>query len=257
MTIRRVAAVTRQEFLFLGRDPVPIVLTIGMPLLILPFVEPVLKVALRSGGSSGATGAEQAVPGLGILFAFFLLSYVGDIFFREHGWNTWDRLRLTRLSRLDIMFGKALPAFAVVVLQMSGLLALGAAFFGLRIRGSLLGVAVVVLAFGLAVIGFALLLVSLCRTTQRLDMIATLGAMACSGLGGALTPLRWLPSFARPLAPLTPSYWAMRGFRSVLLARSGIGSVALPAVVLISMAVVATSLTAIRFRFDERKATWT
>jgi ABC-2 type transport system permease protein len=236
---------------------VPIVFTIVTPLVLVPFLQPVLGAALRNAGVRGATGAEQAVPGLAVLFAFFLISFVGDVFFREHSWHTWDRLRLAPLARLEIMMGKALPAVGVITLEIGSLLALGSVLFGLPVRGSLIALIAVVVAFGVAVVAIALLLVSVCRTTQQLDMVGVLAAMVCSGLGGALTPVSSLPAVARHVAPATPTYWAMKGFRAVLLDGRGVTSCIEPVLVLAGIAAVAMAATAYRFRFEDRKSTWT
>src|SRR5437868_9051419 len=52
---------------------------------------------------------------------------------------------------------------------------------------------------------------------SQLNAFSNLGAMVLAGVGGALAPTSALPSWARTLAPATPSYWAMRGFRQVIL----------------------------------------
>lgn len=257
MSPRRALALTRQELLLLRQDPVPIVLTVGMPLVLLPFVEPVLRFTLKGTGFTSATGAEQAVPGLAVLFAFFLIPGIGDLFFREHSWNTWDRLRLTRLGRLDIIVGKAIPALVLVDVQMGALLVLGIALFDLHVRGSVLGLIFVTLSFGVAIVGMALMLVSLCRTPSQFDVIAALGALICSGLGGAMTPIHLLPVAVQRIAPLSPTYWAMRGFHAVLLQHGGVGSSVEPVILLWSIGAAALGVTAFRFRFDERKQTWT
>ena len=46
--------------------------------------------------------------------------------------------------------------------------------------------------------------------------------MLFGAIGGALVPLSVLPQWAKTIAPLTPTYWAMRGFRSVILDGAGL-----------------------------------
>jgi hypothetical protein len=50
---------------------------------------------------------------------------------------------------------------------------------------------------------------------------ANFGGVALAGLGGALVPPSALPGWAEAVASGTPSYWAMRGFRSVILDSDG------------------------------------
>jgi len=67
-------------------------------------------------------------------------------------------------------------------------------------------------------------------------------------------PRPW--GWARAVAPATPSYWAMRGFRSVILDGDGIGDVVAPVVALLAFAAVFALIAAVRFRFDEVKSSF-
>ena len=100
------------------------------------------------------------------------------------------------------------------------------------------------------------MLVSLCRSVMQLNALATIGAFTLAGLGGALTPIASLPGWARAVAPAMPSYWAMRGFRSVILDGKGIGAVVLPVAVLLAFTAAFTAVTIARFRLDEAKISW-
>ena len=72
-------------------------------------------------------------------------------------------------------------------------------------------------------------------------------------VGGALVPLSVLPAWARTVAPVTPTYWAMRGFRSVILDAGGFASVALPTGILLAMTLGLAVVAVRRLRFDEAK----
>jgi ABC-2 type transport system permease protein len=66
-------------------------------------------------------------------------------------------------------------------------------------------------------------------------------------------PMNVLPGWARAVAPVTPTYWAMRGLRSVILRGGGLAEVALPGGVLVAMAGGAAVIALLRFRFQDRK----
>jgi ABC-2 type transport system permease protein len=63
-----------------------------------------------------------------------------------------------------------------------------------------------------------------------------------------------MPGWAQAIAPAMPTYWAMKGFRSVILEGGGVGSVMVPMLVLIGFGVAFTILAAMRFRLEEAKA---
>lgn len=103
---------------------------------------------------------------------------------------------------------------------------------------------------------FGMALVSLCRTVSQLAVFANLAALLFAGLGGALTPLSALPDWARPLAPGVPSYWAMRGFTTVVIDGGGAGAVLLPVAVLLGFSAVFAAVTLTFFRFEHQKVSW-
>ncbi|WP_267242634.1 ABC transporter permease [Streptomyces sp. PR69] len=255
-SLGRIAALIRQDARLLVRDPAPLIVRTVMPLLIMGFMQPLFRAALRADDVHNATGAEQGVPGMAVMFLFFLVTTVGFAMFREHGWNTWDRLRAGPARPFELVAGRLAVPLAVAVVQLAVVFAAGGLLFGLRVRGSYLALAVVGVPLALCVVMVGMALVALCRTISQLSVFANLLALLFAGLGGALTPQSALPDWARPLAPGVPSYWAMRGFSTVILDGGGVGAVLLPAGMLCAFAAGLTAVTLVFFRTDHRKLSW-
>jgi ABC-2 type transport system permease protein len=256
MSWRRSAAVARQDLRILRSDPAYLVIMMVMPLVVMAFIKPAFRASLQLSGASGVNGAEQAVPGVSVMFAFFLLGNLGFAVFREHAWNTWERLRASSASPAEIMVGKIAVPLASLLVQMGVLFAVGGLVFGLHVRGSMLGMVLVICALAICLVSLGALLLAVCRSVIQLNAATNIGTMVFAGLGGALTPLSVLPAWARAVAPITPSYWAMRGFRSVTLTDGGIASVALPIAVLLSLALGFAIVAGLRFRAEETKISW-
>jgi ABC-2 type transport system permease protein len=233
-----------------------VIVFIGMPLILMPIMKPAFQSTLVQNGHPRANGAEQAVPGMAVLFGSFLVAYVGFVFFREHGWATWERLRATPAHAVEIIIGKGAPPLLLGVVQLVVLFALGRVLFGLQIRGSLLGLVIVGVALSICLVTLGLALVSVTQTIQQLNALAYLGAMVFAGVGGALVPLSALPGWARSLGPGTPTYWAMRAFRSILLDGEGLGGALLPAGVLLAFSFAFVLVAAARFSTEEAKVFW-
>lgn len=227
-----------------------------MPLIVMAFIKPTYRVVLVEEGYVDANGAEQAVPGFAIMFAFFLVGAVSFSFFREHGWNTWERLRASSTTSAEVMAGKVIVPLAVSLSQLAVLFVVGGLLFDLNVRGSILGIVLLCIALGICLVALGLALTSLCRTITQVDAASNLGAILMAGLGGALAPISSLPDWARAVAPVTPSYWAMRGFQSVILFNHGVSSVILPVIVLLVFGSVFTLVAAARFRFEQTKVSW-
>jgi ABC-2 type transport system permease protein len=253
MRPRIVAAVARKDLELLARDPVVPVLLVIMPIVVTSVIRRTLGHVLQSQGYAHATGAEQAVPGIALMFAIFMVAYGGQSFMREHIWATWPRLRAMPIRPSEIMLGKVLPVLLVLCLQQFLLFVAGAALFGLDVRGPMIALVVVDILYVAWVLALILATVTFCRTFQQVLAVSNLGAMALGALGGALTSIAALPGWARAIAPATPTYWAMNGFNEVILRGRGFAVVLPAAAVLGGSALVIALLVGWRFRFSAEK----
>jgi ABC-2 type transport system permease protein len=253
MSLRRSLAIAGTELRIVTRPPGSILTLVLLPLLMMAFFKPLFRTTLQTEGFGSANGAEQAVPGLSVLFALFLVTFVAFGFFKEHGWGTWQRLLSSAASPGEIMLGKILPPALLAIVQQVVLFASSVLLLGLHISGSLIALLAIVVALTICLIAFGLLCAAFVRDAERLNTIGNLGAILIGGLGGGLAPVAVLPAWARAVAPGTPSYWAIRGYRDVVLRNGGIGDVLLPVAILVGFAVVVLPLALRRFRFDEVK----
>ena len=254
--MRHSRAIVRQDLRVLRRDPGFLVVMVAMPLVVMAFLKPAFQGVLILDGVEGATGAEQVVPGTSVTFALFLVGNLGFSVFREHGWNTWERLRASPATTVEVMAGKSVTPFASLAIQQTVLLGVGGLLFDLHIRGSWVALAAVAAAFACSLLGLGYLLLAACSTIMQLNAITNLGTMVLAGLGGALAPITALPGWAQAIAPAIPTYWAMRGYRSTVLDGGGLSEVALPVVVLLGFAVGLSLVAWARFRVEETKVGW-
>lgn len=252
----RVLAIARHDAVLLLREPAALITMLITPALLMVFLKPLYRSALAERGDAGATGAELAVPGMTTMFAFFMVGIVTEAIFREHGWRTWDRLRVSPLRDWELLLGKVLPGYVTVLGLFAILMGLGWGLVGFRVRGSVLGVALVLLALGAVVVAFGMALCALSTTRRQAFAYERLAALVWAGLGGTFVPIDLLPGWLEVPARLTPTYWAMEGFRDVVLDGRGVTSV-LPEVAALGgfaalFAVVAVS----RFRMETARVSW-
>lgn len=250
-------AIARHDLRILRSDPVFLLTMTVMPLIVMAFIKPAFGATTvpLAGAGVAANGAEHAVPGVTVMFAFFLVGNVGFGVFREHGWNTWERLRASRATSAEVMAGKVVVPLLTLALQLAVLIGLGGLLFDLNVRGSMPAMTAVAAALALCLVCLGLLLLALARSILQLNAVSNLGTMLFAGLGGAIAPIAVLPGWARAVAPATPSYWAMRGFRDVI-AGGGFAEVALPIAVLLGFATIFVVVAGLRFRFDDVKVSF-
>lgn len=247
-------AIAGLQLRIIRRAPAFLVVMCLMPLAIMPLMKQTFRLALVEQGFTGATGAEFVVPGQVVLFSFMIGGSVGFSLYREHGWRTWDRLRASPASPRQILAGFQLPWIAVHIGFQLALFAAGTAILGLRLNGgSIVALGIMIGSFAFCVVSILLLCAAFFRTVNQLQLVVNVGAMVLGGLGGALVPHEQLPGFAQAIAPATPHYWAMQGFRSIFLEQAGVVDAGRSIIVLLAAGAIATALAVIRFRVDETK----
>jgi ABC-2 type transport system permease protein len=253
MSLRNCRAILSHELRVMWTDPSTVIFVIVMPLIMVALMRELFATALRSEGFEGANGSEYAVPAMAVGFAAFGVGYAGFTFFRDHGWATWDRLRATQASSVDIMVGKVLPTVGVTFVQLTLLFVLGGPLFGLEVSGSWLALGLLVASVALTLCAFGMLVTALAKTMNQLNAVGSVGGMAMAMLGGAWVPVALMPGWAQAVAPVLPTYWAMRGFRDVILGGEGVSAVVLPVGVMLGMGLLFTVVAAMRFRFEDTK----
>jgi ABC-2 type transport system permease protein len=241
MLSRRSSAVAYTGLRLLLRDPAPMLVTLVMPVVLAAFLVPGAKAQLRLAGYTAANGSEQVIPGVAVMFAFLGTQLVGTLFFREHAWGTWDRLRTSSATTLDILVGKSAPLFVVQLAQFALLLAAGRMLFGYHPTGSLLALAIVATCF-------VAMLVAIFSTMDLALVLGNLGGMVMAGLGGALAPVSALPHWAQVIAHLTPAYWALDALRAITLDHAGLPDIITAVSVILGFAVAFTLVALWRFQ---------
>ena len=243
-------AVARLNASLFMRDPGPILAYVAMPVLLMFFLAPLYGQSTRS----PAAGNAQAVAGMAVMFAMFVINVMGTSFFGEHGWRTWQRLRAAPATSVELLAGKALPVFVVLGVQSTLILAVGMTALHVPLRGSPFALAAVVIAYQLSVLALGLCLIALSRTRGQLGVLADAGGMLFACMGGALVPAAALPGWASAVAPIFPSHWAMRGMTTTIDGHGLTGAATAAALLLAFAATFLTIAAAGYRRFDCRSS---
>lgn len=255
--LARIRAVVLNDLRVLKRDPVFVLVFTLMPLAFMAFTKGAFAAGLNAEfPGSNFNGSEQVVPGSAVLFSGFLVGNLGFAVFREHSWATWDRLRASQLNTAELMAAKAVTPVLVLAVQLGVMLGVGALLFDLNLSGSVFAFGVVAAALALMEVSLGFALLAVCRSVLQLNAITNLGAMLLSGLGGAVTPVFLLPIWAQRVAPLTPAYWAMKGFSEITLYGGGMADIVKPTAILVGFSVLFVAIAAFRFRAEDAKVGW-
>lgn len=229
-SLYRIAAIARHNLIIRRRDPGQMISYVAMPMILMLVLKPIY-VRVVSGGD------VQVVTGLLVMFSVFAIAIAGNSILVERHWMTWDRLRQSRSSAAEMLIGKTLPIFVLMVLQQAILVVYGCLVIGIPMPRSiaLVALGIVVWAFSLLAVGAALSTVA--RSLGELGVISDVGAMVLSSMGGALVPLSIMPGWAQAAAHVSPGYYALRMMKAAI--NGDTTGVLIPATVLFLLGAVA------------------
>jgi ABC-2 type transport system permease protein len=233
----RTGILIRHNTAVLLHEPGPLIGRLVMPLMLLLALRPLYEAA------QGPDGTGQAVVGALVTFSLLAMSIVGAAILSERDWRTWDRLRATPVRPLELMAGKALPVFAVLIAQQAVVLGFGVGVLGMPVAAPWLLVTACA-AWGLALLGLGTAAGVLARSYGQLSAVFDIGAFVLTTLGGALVPLDTLPGWARAVGPVSPGYWAAGALRHA--AAGDTSSTLTGAAVLLGVAAASGALAAWR-----------
>jgi ABC-2 type transport system permease protein len=203
----------RHNVVLLSRDPGQMFGYTVVPLLMMIALRPIYL----SHGDATA-GTLQATVGPMVLFSLITLNVIGHSMLNERTWHTWNRVRATPASSAELLLGKCVPFYLMLIVQQAIILMCSRFAFGLRIAGigALTATLIMMLAWSGAVLALGALLSTVVRSHGQLNTITDVGAFLVTVVGGGLTPTAAMPSWMRLIAPYSPGYWAIDGYRGAI-----------------------------------------
>lgn len=160
------------------------------------------------------------------------------------------RLRLSPLPTSTIVSSRTILTLVVALVQMAIFLAVGMAFFGLKLSGSWwLGIPVLLLG-ALAFQSIGLLTGAVSKTPEGASGLANAIIMPMAFLGGTFFPLDQSPAWMQAAAKVLPLGQLNNGLSAVMVRGQGIESIWVPSAVLVGFTVVVGLIAARLFRWE-------
>ena len=214
-TMRDIWLVFQRHMAITLRNPAWVVIGLVQPVLYLVLFAPLLKSIASVRGFPAGGAYNVFVPGLLIQLGLFGSAFVGFSLIAELRGGVVERLRVTPVSRLALLLGRALRD-VVNLLVTSFLLVLLSVPFGLELHP--VGLAVVLALQALIGLMFASLSYALALWLQSEDAFApvlTTVTLPLLLLSGVLLPLSLAPAWLRDVAAANPLSYAVDAARAV------------------------------------------
>ena len=225
-TLRDTWLIYQRQMMLMFRTPVWLAIGLIQPIVYLLLFAPLLKVALAP---MGATTYSQAyriyVPGLLAALAIFGGLFTGFNLLGELRAGVIERYRVTPVSRLALLLGRALWETTVLVIQ-GVVITLLALPFGLTVApGDLLLAFALFALMALMTAALSYGLTMAIKSDAALPPLVNTIAQPISLLSGVLLPLALAPAWLRGVATVNPFYWSVNGMRALFTGDPGSHSV--------------------------------
>ncbi|MEO5694069.1 MAG: ABC transporter permease [Usitatibacter sp.] len=209
------------------------------------------EVEVASGGASKYSAYAHSFAGMGVQFVLFMGIElgVGLLLMRRSG--MWKRLRAAPVSRRLLLGSRIISGTAIALLLLIGIYAAAILVFGVRVEGSIIGFAAVLLAFALLASTFGLLIAAVGKTPEATRGIAILATLLLVMLGGAWVPTFVFPEWLQTATQVVPTRWAIDGLDAMTWRGLGLEAVAQPVVAMLACSALFAWIAIKRFDWEE------
>lgn len=222
--------------------------------------EPTIAVVSQDmAGKTAAVLQNIAVvammPGIAILFSFFVTTVLTASFYREKDDGSFRRLLAAPISRSAVISGKMVAYILLVFLQLGLLIVLANLLFNMPVGDSPLGLFLVILALALAVTATGMFITAFSHTQKQANAWAMIASIVLGVMGGCLygmpVPLVFrTEGFLGTLSRLTPQGNAMDAIIRLMAEGATLVDVLPQIGAMLAIMVVLYAAAIWRFRFE-------
>ncbi len=210
---------------------------------------PQVEIQTRPWFNEGLDSQWFFVPGvIGNLMLIMIMTVTAFAIVREREIGTLEQIMVTPIRRGEFILGKTVPFFLIGCFEAVMLTLIGVMWFGVPFRGHAFVLAVGVMIFLLAALGFGLFISTVSKTQQQAMIVAfffILPAIALSGFG---TPVSSMPPIFQKLSYINPLTHVILVLRSVFLKGVGFSVLWPDMAAMAAFALLLLSVSVLRFR---------
>jgi ABC-2 type transport system permease protein len=189
------------------------------------------------------------VPGVAGMVLFFITSILtASAIVRERERGTIEQLIVTPIRPWELMVGKLLPYSILALINTLEVLLIGALWFGVPIRGSLLLIFLLSALFLMTSLAIGLLASTVAKTQQEAMLTVMITMLPSIFLSGFFFPISAMPKVLQWISYIIPLRYYLTIIRSLLLKGTGIVELQNEIIALIIFGTILMGLATLRFR---------
>ncbi len=163
------------------------------------------------------------VPGILAVVMQFATTFLSIVVIvREREMGTLEQLVVTPIQPIELMLGKIIPLIGLAYINLTVILLLGWVWFGVAVKGSLLLLYTVTLAFFFSSLGIGTLISTIARSFQQALQLAQLTLLPSILISGFLFPRESLPVALQWVGLALPLTYYVLVVRGIIIKGVGI-----------------------------------
>jgi ABC-2 type transport system permease protein len=189
------------------------------------------------------------VPGVAAMVLYSLTSILtASAVVRERERGTIEQLIVTPIRPWELMLGKLLPYSVIALFNTLEVLLIGAFWFGVPIRGSLILIFLLSALFLLTSLAIGLLASTVANTQQEAILTVFISMLPSIFLSGFFFPLAAMPKILQIVSYAVPLRYYLTIIRSLLLKGAGVVQLQREIIALFVFGTVLMAAATLRFR---------
>lgn len=230
------------------RNPVMVILGLFQPICYLLLLGPIFNTISKAPGFPPGGALTIFTPGILVMIGLFGATFVGFGLIADLRFGVIERLRVTPISRLALLLGRALRDVVTLLVQSTLLVLLA---WALGLRGSVTGIVFalcLLIPMGLLTASCSYGLALLLKNENALAATLNFFLMPLMLLSGIILPLTLAPTVIRNIALFDPFSYAVSAARALFTGNMSDSAIMSGSVIMVVLAVLALFWAARSFR---------
>jgi len=197
-----------------------------------------------------------SVPGATVLFVFLMASTTAMSLYSEKKTGTFRRLLAAPLAKAELLGGKMLPGFVIILVQIAVIFAASILLLPLigldrlYLGNDLLGLVLLSMLVALCSTSLGLLIAAIARTESQINGISVVAMWVMGAVSGAFVPTFFLGDFLGTIGKITPQYWAVSAYTAFFVRGQTLADVGTQMAILAGFTLVFFAIGLWRFKFE-------
>lgn len=167
---------------------------------------------------------------------------------KEKEAGTIEQINVSPIKKYHFILGKLIPFWILGNVVFTLGLLVGWIFYGIIPLGNLVVLYTFISVYLLAILGFGLLISTICDTQQQAMLIMFFFVMIFVLMGGLFTPIDSMPDWAKTISKFNPISYFIDVMRMVIIKGSGFRDIQKHILIIIGFAIVLNTAAILNYR---------